>query len=217
MSDPVKTEDIEDVLSSIRRLVSEEPRPRAPRAAEAPSQPGKLVLTPAFRVAEEAANAPAPAEEEAVSEAEVEAGPAPDEGTADPVPMFVHVAAVESVSPEAEAENQDETSLRERVAELEAAVAESGGDWEPDGSEDAPQAVPLARFTIRGEREKVVEGADFDEAAEETVLDEEALREMVADIVRQELQGEMGKRITSNVRKLVRQEINRALASRDLE
>ena len=213
MSDPVKTEDIEDVLSSIRRLVSEEPRPRAPRAVEAPSQPGKLVLTPAFRVAEEAANAPTPAEEQAAPEAG--AGPEADEGTENPVPMFVHVAAVESVSPEAE--GKDATPLRERVAELEAAVAESGGDWEPDGSEDAPQTVPLARFTIRGEREKAAEGAALDEGVEETVLDEEALREMVADIVRQELQGEMGKRITSNVRKLVRQEINRALASRDLE
>jgi cell pole-organizing protein PopZ len=42
------------------------------------------------------------------------------------------------------------------------------------------------------------------------------LREMVADIVRQELQGTLGERITRNVRKLVRREIHRALAAHDL-
>lgn len=48
------------------------------------------------------------------------------------------------------------------------------------------------------------------------ILDEEMLREMVAEIVRQELQGALGERVTRNVRKLVRREIHRALASLDL-
>ena len=52
---------------------------------------------------------------------------------------------------------------------------------------------------------------------EETILDEETLREMVSDMVREELQGELGDRITRNVRKLVRREIQRALASREFE
>ncbi|SMP19245.1 hypothetical protein [Shimia sagamensis] len=56
-------------------------------------------------------------------------------------------------------------------------------------------------------------GAAVDEAAE---IDEAMLREMVADIVRQELQGALGERITRNVRKLVRREIHRALAAHDL-
>ena len=47
------------------------------------------------------------------------------------------------------------------------------------------------------------------------VIDEAMLRDM-ADIVRQELQGELGERITRNVRKLVRREINRALAGQTL-
>ncbi|SFT85141.1 hypothetical protein [Sedimentitalea nanhaiensis] len=42
-------------------------------------------------------------------------------------------------------------------------------------------------------------------------LDQDALREMIADVVREELRGELGERITRNVRKLVRREINRAL------
>lgn len=48
-------------------------------------------------------------------------------------------------------------------------------------------------------------------------LDEEALRDMVSEIVRQELQGALGERITRNVRKLVRREIHRALSSHELD
>lgn len=48
-------------------------------------------------------------------------------------------------------------------------------------------------------------------------LDEASLRDLVADIVRQELQGALGERITRNVRKLVRREIHRALAAHDLD
>lgn len=46
--------------------------------------------------------------------------------------------------------------------------------------------------------------------------DKDALRKMVAQLMREELQGELGERITRNVRKLVRREIKRALAARDL-
>jgi hypothetical protein len=53
--------------------------------------------------------------------------------------------------------------------------------------------------------------------ADDTILDEESLRELVADIVRQELQGALGERITRNVRKLVRREIHRALTAQELE
>ena len=50
-----------------------------------------------------------------------------------------------------------------------------------------------------------------------TALDEEALRELVTEIVRQELQGSLGERITRNVRKLVRREIQRALTAHNLQ
>ena len=52
---------------------------------------------------------------------------------------------------------------------------------------------------------------------DDAVLDEEALRDLVAEIVRQELQGALGERITRNVRKLVRREIHRALTSQDFD
>lgn len=47
-------------------------------------------------------------------------------------------------------------------------------------------------------------------------VDQTALRAMVGDIVREELQGALGVRITRNVRKLVRREIYRVLSSEDL-
>jgi cell pole-organizing protein PopZ len=49
------------------------------------------------------------------------------------------------------------------------------------------------------------------------VLDEAALQEIVRQMIREELQGDLGERITRNVRKLVRAEINRALMARDLD
>ena len=49
------------------------------------------------------------------------------------------------------------------------------------------------------------------------VLDEETLREIVAEVVRQELQGVLGQRITRNVRKMVRREIRLARAAEELE
>ncbi|MDV7271545.1 hypothetical protein RYZ20_11595 [Thioclava sp. A2] len=48
-------------------------------------------------------------------------------------------------------------------------------------------------------------------------FDAEDLRDMVAIMIREELQGTLGERITRNVRKLVRREIQRALLSRDME
>jgi len=53
--------------------------------------------------------------------------------------------------------------------------------------------------------------------SDEAVLDEEALRDLVSELVREELQGALGERITRNVRKLVRREIHRALTSMELD
>lgn len=54
MSEPMSSTEIEDVLSSIRRLVSEDMRPLArPAGAAAPQAGEKLILTPALRVVQE--------------------------------------------------------------------------------------------------------------------------------------------------------------------
>lgn len=57
------------------------------------------------------------------------------------------------------------------------------------------------------------DAADFDD---EPHYDEALLREIVRDLLREELQGTTGERITRNIRKLVRAEIARALAVQDL-
>ncbi len=75
-------------------------------------------------------------------------------------------------------------------------------------TEDAP-VEPQDEALASGERDILM--------GDDTILDEESLRELVADIVRQELQGALGERITRNVRKLVRREIHRALTAQELE
>lgn len=47
------------------------------------------------------------------------------------------------------------------------------------------------------------------------ILDEEAIRTMVNRIVREELQGELGDRISRNLRKLIRREIGQMAAERN--
>lgn len=116
-----------------------------------------------------------------------------------------------------------------REAEAEASptpeIAADGLRDVPDAAaglaaDDFPDDMAPAAFDFEGEPiAEPVSGVAADEvpAADEAVLDEDSLRELVAEIVRQELQGALGERITRNVRKLVRREIHRALAAQDLE
>lgn len=277
-------QNVEDMLSSVRRLVSDE-LPRMPRA-EVPQGPAALVLTEAQRIE---------------------------------APLIGH--------------NSRRKSLEDRIAELEAAVADSSDDWEPDGSEDLeqhrpdrivfkasravtrPPSAPLQLTEVsqicgpaavlppapeatfepalepaptpepivsavaaapdvlceetEAELQEQVETAlteavtsaivdmaedalTGDEAFGQTLADavgtdvESALidvepqaesvddtpprakmapasfdsadiRPLISSLIREELQGDLGERITRNVRKLVRQEIQRALAVREVE
>lgn len=84
----------------------------------------------------------------------------------------------------------------------------------PEGALDPRAAKPQA---APSDAEPVAQ--DFGAAAEidGDFLDEEALRDMVVTILREELRGELGDRITHNVRKLVRREINRVMTAKDFE
>ncbi len=259
MSDPVTNVEIEDVLSSIRRLVSGDERPRsaapspvAPTPARA--EPDRLVLTPSLRVDDDALDLTDHEVQSEVSEMSMD----------DPKTV--------------ESPRDAKADLKARIAELEEVVSRQGDQWEPDGSsanansggpvaplpweecgpgtDDDPDAdadavrKPYQRlaqdadicaprlaqdesaepsgdivddpFADLGEDYSVdakTAGAHHDDnllAADEEFLDEDALRDLVSDIVRQELQGALGERITRNVRKLVRREIHRALTSQDL-
>lgn len=245
MSEPMTNIEIEDVLSSIRRLVSED-------AAKAKPRPSLLLLTPALRVSAEEAAEPAAASPEAAPEAAAAEAPEPVEASAETAAGTEAGPAPESpahVEPSPPA-----MSLEERIADLEAAIGQSEEEFEPDGSEDlsvhipddvlrpvfgaAPSAARAAEWEVQpeppvtnlpetsatdpappeeGPADATAADAGQDDLVEEALIDEDSLREIVAELVRQELRGELGERITRNVRRLVRREINRALALQELE
>ena len=224
MTDPVSRVEIDDVLSSIRRLVSENDKAAraavdirrdpgtdgVPPAKTNVAQPGKLVLTPAQRVSDGAPKKPdnvvemsrKPARETAVS------GDPGKEPAEDPM-----------------------DTLGRKIAALEAVIGQTDEQWEPDQPgtdeyagtpgdplpwEDAPQPDPSG--VQREDRDPAEEAAPDGSAPEDMpILDEDMLREIVSDIVRKELQGALGERITRNVRKMVRREIQMALSAREFD
>ncbi len=217
MSESVSNAEIEDVLTSIRRLVSGEegkPTAKADAATKKPSAAAKLILTPDFRVSDTPKGA-ANAEEEPAETA-----------------TFRHAAEPEQGETKPSDSKTNQTSLESTIAELEAAIGEQDEEWEPDGSEFEEDAEAEAVMTapikdMMGAKQPIdeIEDAEIIEddlttglfAGDDPEFDEEALREMVSEIVRQELQGALGERITRNVRKLVRREINRVLAAQDFD
>lgn len=105
-------------------------------------------------------------------------------------------------------------------AELEQAAAGIAEAVVPPAPEPEPEArlepeTKLEPQADEAPEENTVAQGLFDR--QEPLLDEEKLREIVRDIIREELAGTLGERITRNVRKLVRVEINRALATREFE
>ena len=159
--------------------------------------------------------------------------------TSDPADDVSATKVEDAPSEDAAAEADDEginlsdVDLDQVMAELVDATSDTTTDPADDAVEpvseddEATAEAEPAAFAFRDQDGDQTltgddpEAADTDTQApmaiEEALLDEEALRDMVSDIVRQELQGALGERITRNVRKLVRREIHRALASQELE
>ncbi len=52
---------------------------------------------------------------------------------------------------------------------------------------------------------------------EDSIFSEQVLRELVRDLIREQLQGDLGERITRNIRKMVRAEVSNALAVHKLD
>ena len=282
MSDPMTNVEIEDVLSSIRRLVADGSGHAPQPPVSAPRQMPKLVLTPAQRI-----DAPVA------------------ESSDDPVVLDDALRVDDRADDAAEGDvvdhASDRASLLATIAELEAAVRDQPDDWEPDGTgtdtdldwaragfrgdvdiedaeelplqtapanasawprtlveaarryggDDAAAPEPEGDTIVEEEPAPVLEfrhhraeniarpdedDVDFNDdliggpelgddpedmldsyLAGAPLIDEDQLREMVRDIVRQELQGKLGERITRNVRKLVRREIHRALTTQSFD
>ncbi|PTX04187.1 hypothetical protein [Pararhodobacter aggregans] len=228
MSDAMTNREIEDVLTSIRRLVAQE----GGRGAEA----GRLILTEAQRV-----NAAPEAEAEQDADAAQVAIPAPDFGKLEATIAELEAAfatsefegdnAADSEAPRASnvtelygrlsfahrgKEAEVATQAEPATAAATVAVADPPASVEPapeaPAMTDAPAAEPAADLA------DYLHAAANDDAAlpgeDEAFLDEETLRLLVAQIVREELKGQLGERITQQVRKLVRAEIAKALDER---
>jgi len=109
-------------------------------------------------------------------------------------------------------------------------VANTVGDRdEPDAGSEAEQEMQTQIATAPDSSSLPDADASEDEDLERAVaieaigqavgehFDEDALQPVVAQLIRKELQGELGERITRNVRKLVRREIKRALLASELD
>ena len=136
MSEPLSSTEIEDVLSSIRRLVSDDMRPGPKLTASA----DKLILTPALRVVQTEAEAPIPVAIPVALEGALDAALPLAEArlSMDPVPMFVAV-------PRSNLMDMPRGGLGDVVASVSAAVDAAPDDWEAETGDSAPQpAASLA-------------------------------------------------------------------------
>lgn len=114
------------------------------------------------------------------------------------VPETVSVAP--DVADDGDALRQDSIVFQDDMAAQDAWI--SAGRTSAERADDGGTAA-------RGQPDYLEDSAGF--------LNEDLLRDIVRDMIQMELQGTLGERITRNVRKLVRSEINRALAARDYE
>jgi hypothetical protein len=246
MSEALGKNGIEDVLSSVRRLVSPDARPRV---VSRELRLDKLMLTPSLQVTPEAPRADTLVlTDRAVDVDEGPVGlssdPAQDTAVPDDVPPAVADAAEVDVAA-ADADVPVAEPLADAAPDVALHVVE--GEWEDAFWSEPEQA--LAEIALGAEEAEVVAADPAPWAQEErawpeaepaaaaaksplmeglegltdadgnpvTVLDEAALNEIVRALIREELQGVLGERITQNVRKLVRAEINRALTARSLD
>lgn len=150
--------------------------------------------------AEDMADAPAqdwedlPYEAEGLTEAGAEPAPRRDEAPL----RRLHLSDAEARAPEPELRSSSYAELRAEL-ELEAA----GDEHELAALEAELAATPD------------LPGATLHPAA--LAMNEQQLRQLVSALLREELQGALGAKITRNLRKLVRREVQRALMSRDLD
>lgn len=89
-------------------------------------------------------------------------------------------------------------------------------DLEPDPIWIAAAEASVIAALAEDARAPEPEFASDDPYDDALRFNEDVLRELVRDMLREELAGTLGERITRNIRKLVRAEIARALATRDL-
>ncbi|MEM1075596.1 MAG: hypothetical protein AAGI36_14130 [Pseudomonadota bacterium] len=244
MSEPVTQAEVDHVLSSIRQLVGETRRPE--KALERQEKMERFVLTPQLRVAPHDVLHLMPEDaigsvDGQSSSALTEAGDGRQSSELDEMPFVLADPIGETMAHTSDTKIGSTTvsGLSAKIEALETAIAKTSDQWEPDGnSRDAyagTQAPAIAweqnvdldatgrpvendPGALSEQRETTTPApTDMDALTDEQVIDEGALRDVVAAIVHEELQGDLGERITRNIRKMVRREIYRALTAKSLD
>lgn len=218
MTEAMSRREIEDVLSSIRRIVSHDVHPTAAPAPQGASH-DKLLLTSALRVDAVMTDA---SEDELppVADDGLPSGATDASDETAVAPVLVHDAA---------APNRPASSLLARIS-----TASMAPSMHPAPVPDSDPAMPqtdihtsiedsaleatLARLeaalATTVQPDLANRPSEDATATDDEIIDEGVLYQIVAHIVRQELQGELGEKITRNIRKLVRSEVARELELR---
>ncbi len=181
----------------------------APEAPEAVEEAGHAAKTP--EPAEEALVAPETPEEDFAAPEDALAAPDGDE-TAEAAFAEAEPAGTLQAVEDAEAGPVDTTEAAEEALTEADLSAPAGADVLP-----AAAMAGAAAMADEAPEEGEEDGVDLFSQDDEAVIDMEMLRDLISDVIREELQGPLGERITRNVRKLVRQEIARALEAQKFE
>ncbi len=201
MSSSTGDGDVEDVLSAIRRLLADG---RTEPSADVVAPPGRLVLVPALRVEE--AEPAVPPHEQPVS----------------PAPLILHPTQLQPPSapsapspPESGAAGAARDALERRGGMASADGPPSEGDGQARPEQPSVQNVPdVGGMSSVAVPNSVAVHPVPSAAPPAAGFDEAALRALIVEVVRQELQGEFGEKVTRNLRKLVRRELLQSLAER---
>lgn len=221
MPGSLTSNEIEDVVSSVRRLVSTDHRHR-------PAAPDKLILTPSLRVVQEDKPV-SPLVLTGADRADLEPSAAEAEWVEEPL-----WAAPEAPLAEIALGAEEAELIEDQVPEAPMWPEAEDGWVEDAGSSEPTPVVPFPRSAVPSDPPPVTQPNTVDEDDDDIdvagvltaamledesirVMDEAELQVLVREMVRLELQGALGERITRNVRKLVRSEVNRALAARALD
>ena len=112
----------------------------------------------------------------------------------------LHWRDQEAEAPDSDVSNKQSEATVQEISKVDEQRFDTDGDQDSD----------LQDNDLQGNDLDILVGDD-------SIMDEESLRELVAEIVHKELQGALGERITRKVRKLVRHEIHRALTTQQLD
>lgn len=231
MSEAMSSVEIEDVLSSIRRLVSEDLRP-GPRPVPKAAVDDKLILTPADRVVAEPASLAKPATlprlhlgaelaarvVASALERKVPAQSTEWESEVGDPPLLINDMEWTEDGWAAPNQTAQVVQFMPLVGDAMASLAQVEPEViEPDAVSPAPIPDPDRKWADQAEAEAVAQLEPQPQPAAELRLDEQGLRDLVRELILEELQGTLGERITRNVRKLVRAEIARAMSVHGVE